>query len=229
MRRAWLGTVVVCALLGAGCGADDDDGDAADGVRFGPSDVDVSATAIDLGQPDEEFLDALVELGMEVDAAWDLSPDGATFDDGLGVSVPGILDGTGAVLLVRHGDGSWDLAEDIDVGPSGVSGTVREFSELVYAAPTADWTPSTSAVGEAVAVAGLDVVLDGATFGVGDVDVPFSIQSISKVLTLALVLPRVADCLERVLVEPSGDPFNSLVQLEFEGGIPRACEVRYCD
>lgn len=63
--------------------------------------------------------------------------------------------------------------------------------------------------------------VDGATFGVGDVDVPFSIQSISKVLTLALVLPRVADCLQRVFVEPSGNPFNSLVQLEFEDGIPR--------
>jgi glutaminase len=61
----------------------------------------------------------------------------------------------------------------------------------------------------------------GELFSEGDAQVPFSIQSISKVIVLAMVLPRVKYGFERVHVEPSGDPFNSLVQLEYEGGIPR--------
>lgn len=61
----------------------------------------------------------------------------------------------------------------------------------------------------------------GETFKEGDADVPFSIQSISKVIVLAMVLPRVRKSFDRVHVEPSGDPFNSLVQLEYENGIPR--------
>lgn len=62
---------------------------------------------------------------------------------------------------------------------------------------------------------------DGHVYSAGDCDVPFSLQSISKVLTLSLVLPRVKDGFKRVHVEPSGDPFNSLVQLEYENGVPR--------
>lgn len=63
--------------------------------------------------------------------------------------------------------------------------------------------------------------IDGLNFSVGNAQVPFSIQSISKVLTLAMVLPQSIESFERVHVEPSGDPFNSLVQLEYEHGIPR--------
>ncbi len=59
-------------------------------------------------------------------------------------------------------------------------------------------------------------------FGVGDFEEKFSIQSISKVFTLTLALKLIGVKLwKRVDVEPSGDPFNSLVQLEFEKGIPR--------
>ena len=43
----------------------------------------------------------------------------------------------------------------------------------------------------------------------------------SKVFTLALVLSRGDGVWTRVGREPSGDPFNSLVQLEHEDGIPR--------
>lgn len=64
--------------------------------------------------------------------------------------------------------------------------------------------------------------VDGELFGVGDWRTPFSLQSISKVFTLALVLARDGDALwRRVGKEPSGNPFNSLVQLEYEHGIPR--------
>jgi glutaminase len=56
----------------------------------------------------------------------------------------------------------------------------------------------------------------------GDADTPFSIQSVSKVFTLTLALGMVGDRLWRkVGREPSGNPFNSIVQLEYERGIPR--------
>jgi glutaminase len=62
----------------------------------------------------------------------------------------------------------------------------------------------------------------GDEFCVGDSEERFSIQSISKVMSLAQVLPILGDALwERVGVEPSGNPFNSIVQLEYENGIPR--------
>lgn len=56
----------------------------------------------------------------------------------------------------------------------------------------------------------------------GDAEVPFSIQSVSKVFTLTLALGKVGDRLwRRVGREPSGSAFNSIVQLEAEHGIPR--------
>ncbi|WP_448950239.1 glutaminase [Labrys neptuniae] len=56
----------------------------------------------------------------------------------------------------------------------------------------------------------------------GDGDLPFSIQSISKVFTLTLALGKAGDRLwKRVGREPSGSAFNSIVLLENEKGIPR--------
>ncbi len=56
----------------------------------------------------------------------------------------------------------------------------------------------------------------------GDAAERFSIQSISKVFTLALAFRLEGENLwKRVGLEPSGNPFNSLVQLEYERGIPR--------
>jgi glutaminase len=63
---------------------------------------------------------------------------------------------------------------------------------------------------------------DGEVVGAGDCDEAFSIQSISKVFTLALALDKVGvDLWKRVGREPSGSSFNSIVQLESEHGIPR--------
>ena len=65
-------------------------------------------------------------------------------------------------------------------------------------------------------------MLDGTVHEVGDARERFSIQSISKVYTLTLALEAVGDALwTRVDREPSGDPYNSLIQLELEKGIPR--------
>jgi glutaminase len=56
----------------------------------------------------------------------------------------------------------------------------------------------------------------------GDAEELFSIQSISKVFTLSMALRKVgAPLWTRVGREPSGSPFNSIVQLESERGIPR--------
>lgn len=64
--------------------------------------------------------------------------------------------------------------------------------------------------------------LKGDTYQVGDAGTRFSIQSISKVFTLAMVTRHLGDEIwKSVGREPSGNPFNSLVQLEHEQGIPR--------
>lgn len=76
---------------------------------------------------------------------------------------------------------------------------------------------------------GLAVVeMDGTEHVTGDADVPFAIQSISKVFSLVLAMQKAEEAegvseelWSRVGREPSGDPFNSLVQLERERGIPR--------
>lgn len=64
--------------------------------------------------------------------------------------------------------------------------------------------------------------VEGGHFSIGDSMEKFSIQSISKVFTLALAVSQVGSVtFDRVGVEPSGTAFNSLVQLEHENGIPR--------
>lgn len=66
------------------------------------------------------------------------------------------------------------------------------------------------------------VTADGATVAGGDADEPFAIQSISKVFGLTLALRAFGDEIwKRVGREPSGDPFNSIVDLERHKGIPR--------
>ncbi len=62
----------------------------------------------------------------------------------------------------------------------------------------------------------------GSLYETGDAAEPFSIQSVSKVFTLALALREVGgDLWHRLGREPSGNAFNSIVQLEYEHGIPR--------
>jgi len=59
-------------------------------------------------------------------------------------------------------------------------------------------------------------------FSFGDSEELFSIQSISKVFSLSMAMRIMGEDLwDRVDVEPSGDPFNSLSQLEYESGVPR--------
>jgi len=57
------------------------------------------------------------------------------------------------------------------------------------------------------------VTTDNRTYAIGDVDYSFSIQSISKVFTLALAMQELGTDMvfERVGSEPTGRPFNSVI------------------
>ena len=66
------------------------------------------------------------------------------------------------------------------------------------------------------------VTIGGEVHTVGDARQAFSIQSISKLFTLVMALQLEGENVwTRVGREPSGTPFNSLVQLEAESGKPR--------
>ncbi|MGX5174523.1 glutaminase B [Aliikangiella sp. IMCC44653] len=64
--------------------------------------------------------------------------------------------------------------------------------------------------------------INGNITSAGDAQKPFSIQSISKLFSLVMAMQIYADkTWLRVGREPSGQRFNSLIQLESENGIPR--------
>lgn len=85
----------------------------------------------------------------------------------------------------------------------------------------ADYIPELAAVNPnqfAISVA----LPNGQTYSSGCAQQLFSIQSISKVFSLTLALGKLGDAVwNKVGREPSGDPFNSIVQLEHEQGKPR--------
>ena len=63
---------------------------------------------------------------------------------------------------------------------------------------------------------------DGIEIGLGDIDEPFSIQSVTKVFSLGMALSHMGEELwRRVGKEPSGSAFNSLIDLELDHGVPR--------
>ncbi len=102
-----------------------------------------------------------------------------------------------------------------------ISQIYEEVIKIGDRGKVADYIPALAEVdpsqlGIAVATPGGDI------FGIGDYQTKFSIQSISKVFTLAMVIRHIGDKLwESVGREPSGNPFNSLIQLENECGKPR--------
>ncbi|MCT6589572.1 glutaminase B [Pantoea dispersa] len=99
---------------------------------------------------------------------------------------------------------------------------ITDVRPLTRQGKVADYIPALAGVdadqlGIAIATA------DGRSYQAGDAGTRFSIQSISKVLslTVALTLYEDAEIWQRVGKEPSGQAFNSLVQLELEQGKPR--------
>ncbi len=64
--------------------------------------------------------------------------------------------------------------------------------------------------------------LSGKNYGIGDINDKFSLQSIAKVFAFTLAYKlKGNEVFRHVGIEPSGDPFNSLIQLEQEEGMPR--------
>jgi len=110
-------------------------------------------------------------------------------------------------------------------GPGGLADVVAQvYDEMAThrgSGRVADYIPALARINPRHF--GLSVMTcDGEHADAGDFDTPFSIQSISKVFTLTLVLDAIGSQLwERVGREPSGSPFNSIVQLERELGVPR--------
>ncbi|PCI62831.1 MAG: glutaminase [Gammaproteobacteria bacterium] len=96
-----------------------------------------------------------------------------------------------------------------------------QVQPLLAQGKVADYIPALANID--ASTFGMAVTLNtGEFFGVGDYQNAFSIQSISKVFSFTLALRAYRqDLYQRVGREPSGDPFNSLVQLEYEAGIPR--------
>lgn len=98
---------------------------------------------------------------------------------------------------------------------------VARVAETSDRGVVADYIPQLSTADPAMF--GIAVALpDGEVLEAGDAGTAFSIQSISKVFTLAMALGRLGEGLwRRVGREPSGLAFNSILQLEQEGGHPR--------
>jgi glutaminase len=93
--------------------------------------------------------------------------------------------------------------------------------ELGAAGRVADYIPALARVPPAQFGIALRTC-DGQEAVAGDSATPFSIQSISKLFALTLGMREMGEALwERIGREPSGNPFNSLVQLEAEQGTPR--------
>ena len=66
------------------------------------------------------------------------------------------------------------------------------------------------------------LTVDGNEFAIGDAEEKFSIQSIAKVFALSIAFSILGEKIwERIGVEPSGNSFNSIMQLEYEKGKPR--------
>jgi len=97
-----------------------------------------------------------------------------------------------------------------DVAPLAANGAVADYIPALAEVPADRLALSLCRTG-------------GEPVGAGDCDQKFSIQSICKVFTLVLAM----NCNQgerlwsRVGREPSGDPFNSMVLLEIERGVPR--------
>lgn len=117
--------------------------------------------------------------------------------------------------LIHH-----SLKETID-WQSVLAEIAEEVAPLVYQGKVAAYIPELSKVKQESF--GMAIrFLDGEVVEYGDSRTNFSIQSISKVFSLTKAFGLMCERLwERVGREPSGNPFNSLIQLERENGKPR--------
>lgn len=101
---------------------------------------------------------------------------------------------------------------------------VQEIAaEVAEAAAEIEAAADAKVEGQAPGPLGIAVAtMDGEIFAAGAASTPFPLQSIAKVFALELALCALGDdVFARVGREPSGDPFNSIVDLERTCGIPR--------
>ena len=97
----------------------------------------------------------------------------------------------------------------------------EEIQPLFKEGKVADYIPALAQVEPNQFAMSLQL-FDGSSYHVGNSDYKFSIQSISKVFSFAHVMHITGgDLQNRLGLEPSGSAFNSLIQLEYENGIPR--------
>lgn len=97
----------------------------------------------------------------------------------------------------------------------------KEIGLITNDGKVADYIPELARINpESFAVS--IITVDGKDFSLGNNLDFFSLQSITKVFSLTMAYSVLGEKLwSRVGVEPSGSAFNSLVQLEYENGIPR--------
>lgn len=106
-----------------------------------------------------------------------------------------------------------------------LTGVVEEVAEEVMSSD--EWGRASERLPELACVDthqfGIAVhTADGETVGAASADKPFTIQSISKVFALTIALEVYGEKVwKRVGREPSGDPYNSLIDLERHKGYPR--------
>jgi glutaminase len=99
---------------------------------------------------------------------------------------------------------------------------LSQVRPLIGKGKVADYIPALASVsGNKLGIAICTV--DGQRYQAGDATERFSIQSISKVLSLVAAMRQYEEdeIWHRVGKDPSGQPFNSLLQLEIEQGKPR--------
>ena len=121
----------------------------------------------------------------------------------------------GVVLgqVLERGNGSPPREPGLD-SPNGlaqIAASIHERHVPNRAGALADYIPELARV-EPDSFGISIATVSGDLYSVGDSDRPFTIQSVSKAFTycLALELAGQEKVLERVGVEPSGDPFNSI-------------------
>lgn len=96
-----------------------------------------------------------------------------------------------------------------------------ELQEIEDLGRVADYIPELAAVDPNHFGVHLTTV-EGDEYTLGDSDLSFSIQSIAKIFSFVLAYSfQKSDIWKRMNREPAGTPFNSLVQLEYDYGIPR--------
>jgi len=102
-----------------------------------------------------------------------------------------------------------------------INKTINEAKKQQGIGDLADYIPELASVDKDKFGLSLELI-SSKTFKYGDSEEKFSIQSIAKVFALSIAVSILDENIwDRIGVEPSGTAFNSLLQLEYENGIPR--------